>query len=102
MQGVRVNGKPETNPVEDLNLLEQFSSEFTRINEKRIRDDEEVRYDIPNDLTNGNIYIGVSEDDTATSATSWTIVRYYFDANKKPNRSRIRFDVAWDDRTIGW
>lgn len=88
-----------------LAILEQLNADFSRILEKRFMDFEEVRYDIPNTnagLTNGNIYIGIAEDGSATSAAVWTVVRFYFNAARKPSRSRIRKLVAWDDRAIGW
>lgn len=81
-----------------------FAQDFSRILERRFKDTEEVRYDIPTDalLADGSIYLGVADDGTATSAEEWTIVRIYFDSQKLPTRSRIRKLVAWDDRATGW
>lgn len=77
-------------------------SEFYRIKNKRYSDAEEVRYDIPTNLAANSIYIGVADDGTLTADSVWTVIRVYFDANGSPNRERIRFNVAWDDRTLGW
>lgn len=91
-----------------IELLEQFSSEFSRISEKRWKDTEEVRFDIPlrnatvNLLRNGSIYIGVAPDGSLTSDPVWTVVRVYFNDNTLPFRQRIRTTVAWDDRALGW
>lgn len=100
----RKNNILETQPVTDADLLEQFSSEFSRIKENRFFDNEEVRYDIPPDiaLANNSIYTGVAVDGAATSDPVWTIVRVYFNSAKLPERSRIRFNVSWDSRTTGW
>lgn len=83
-------------------LLGEFSDEFNRIKMKRFKDTEEVRYDIPVDVANSDIYTGVAADGTLTSSASWTIIRTYFDANGNPTRERFRTGVAWDDRTSGW
>lgn len=83
-------------------LREQFESAFSRILEKRFFDTEEVRYDIPDVLNNGFIYIGVATSGTLTSAASWTIVRFSFNATGRPSRSQIRTAVVWDNRAIGW
>jgi hypothetical protein len=87
-----------------LQILEEFNSEFSKILEKRFRDTEEVRYDIPVTaaLPGGSIYIGVAPDPSLTTDAVWTVVRFYFDANALPSRARIRKNVVWDDRTLGW
>lgn len=84
------------------NLNTEFDSSFTRIKEKRFQDTEEVRYDIPGTLANGQIYVGVAPDGTATSTASWDVVRTDFDANANPTRDRIQKGIAWDSRTTGW
>lgn len=87
-----------------LSLDGTFDQDFSRILEKRFKDTEEVRYDIPTDnlLSNGNIYIGVAPDPSLTSDLIWKVVRVYFDANALPFRARYRENVAWDDRQLGW
>lgn len=92
-----------------LNLLAQFSHDMSRILEKRFRDTEEVRYDIPVQLTTedplpagSSIYLGVATDNSLTSDPVWTVVRVYFATNKLPTRTRIRKLVVWDSRTAGW
>lgn len=87
-------------PYSDIVFTPNFL--FYRITNKIIKDDEEVRYDIPTNLTGASIYIGVAADGTATSSALWTVVRYYFDANDNPNRARVRKNVVWTDRTLGW
>lgn len=82
--------------------VDDEAAEFWRIKNKRFYDTEEVRYDIPATLTNQSIYTGVAPDGTATAATTWTIIRTYFDGNANPIRERIRFNVAWDNRSVGW
>ena len=99
------------NAFEDLNLestqiniLEQFDSEFSRISEKRFLDTEEVRYDIPPQaaLANSSIYIGVALDGTDITESVWTVVRVYFNQVALPVRQRIRKNVKWSERTLGW
>ena len=88
-----------------LEVLGQFNSEFSRILEKRFLDTEEVRYDIPPNntaLANGSIYIGIAADASATNSPVWTVVRFYFNAAARPIRARIRKDIQWDERTLGW
>lgn len=50
----------------------------------------------------GTIYTGIAPDGTAESSAVWKIVRTYFDTNGKPTRERIRTNVAWDSRNVGW
>lgn len=78
------------------------SAELTRILQKEFADDEEVRYEIPATLASGDIYIGVADDGTATSAELWNVVRIYFDANENPTRLRLQTAIAWDNRAVGW
>lgn len=79
-------------PVDDL------PTEFWRIKNKRFRDNEEVRHDVPVSLINGSIYTAVNTDGTATSSATWTIIRVRFDSNENPSREQIRFNKSWDDR----
>lgn len=99
------------NVLGDLNLestqqqvLAEFNSKFSQILEKRFKDTDEVRYDIPVSaaLAGGSIYIGVAPDASLTTDLVWDVVRFYFNANSLPERARIRKGIAWDDRTIGW
>lgn len=83
-------------------IRDQFSDTFTRMLEKRFRDSEEVRYDIPAVLADASIYLGTATDGTSTAAVSWSVVRYYFDVSGSPQRARFRSGVAWDDRATGW
>lgn len=83
-------------------LAAEFTSEFTRIKEKRFKDTEEVRHDIPVSLISGQIYTGKAPAGSATSATVWDIVRVDFDASGNPSRERIQTGIAWDSRTSGW
>lgn len=102
--GIHVRNRELNDPVPVFfdDAAPGLSTEFARIKDKRFKDTEESRYDIPADLTSASIYTGVAPDGTLTSAANWTIIRTYFDANGLPNRERIRTGVAWDSRTIGW
>lgn len=88
--------------------VEDTYSEFWRIKNKRFSDTEEVRYEIVEAIVADkpvvqNIYTGVAPDGTATSSESWIVIRSYFNAiTGSPERERIRFNVAWDDRALGW
>lgn len=81
---------------------DQFSSHFSRIKERRFLDTEEVRYDIPASLPNAAIYVGVAPAVSAVTAAVWSVVRTDFDGNGNPQRDRIRKNVQWDLRTVGW
>lgn len=83
-----------------ISAIERY--EFARIKEKKYKDTEEVRYDIPASLISADIYVGVATDGTATASASWVVLRTYFDASGNPSRERIRTGVAWDNRTSGW
>lgn len=91
-----------------VQILGEINSTFSRILEKRFKDTEEVRYDIPlvnqevNLLINGSIYIGVAPDGTPVASELWTIVRVYFNGVALPERARVRQNVRWDQRTLGW
>lgn len=87
-----------SNPLDVRNA----DSTMNRILNKRLEDTEEIRYDVPTTLTNGNIYLGVATDGTSTAAASWDVVRIYFDGNDNPTRARLRTGIAWDSRTTGW
>jgi hypothetical protein len=76
--------------------------EFIRLKNKKFLDTEEVRYDIPAILTNGDIYVGINTDGASTTSATWTVGRTYFDANGNPSRDRFRLNVEWDSRTVGW
>lgn len=99
-----VNIQGGTVSVSNDVLTDKFSSEFARLLEKRFLDTEEVRYDIPPDvaLANNSIYTGAAPDGALTSEPVWTVIRAYFNNAKLPERQRIRFNVAWDDRALGW
>ena len=87
-----------------IDVLEQFNSDFQRILEKRFQDTEEVRYDIPvqNALAGNSIYIGVAPDLSNTADPVWSIIRFYFNANALPERARIKKNVQWDNRLTIW
>jgi hypothetical protein len=76
--------------------------EFIRLKNKKFLDTEEVRYDIPAILTNGDIYVGINSDGASTAAPTWTVGRTYFDSNGNPSRDRFRINITWDSREVGW
>jgi hypothetical protein len=83
-------------------LLTAGHSKFSRLLARQPSDGEEMRFAIPSDLANDDIYIGVAPDGTATSASDWDVVRVYCDGNANPKRARLREGIAWDQRGSGW
>lgn len=96
------------NQIQVLNdILEEVSSgnvtEFARIKTKQFETGEEVRYDIPKDLSGNSIFVGVAEDGSPTDEAVWSIVRTAFDDHCNPVREQFRTEVTWDDRqTLDW
>lgn len=72
---------------------------FTRIKQRSFFNTEEVRYDIPSNLSSGTIYVGVATASAATSAAVWSVVKTGFTSESLPLRDLFKPGVVWDSRT---
>ena len=79
-----------------------LSDVFRRLATGDVLDTEEVRIDIPAVLASGYIYKGYAPDGTATSATSWDVMRVSLDVNGNPSRQQYQTGISWDSRASGW
>lgn len=53
--------------------------------------------------TDGNpVYVGDAIPGTLTSSPGWNVLRLEYDVNNRLIRKRVRLNISWDNRTVGW
>lgn len=62
----------------------------------------ESRMDYDTRTDDQPVYVGRAYAGTATSADTWTVRKMTYDTKKRVTRIQVQFDIAWDDRTVGW
>lgn len=75
-------------------------SEFARLLNHRVENNEEIRLDM--EATATDHYVGVAPDNTPEDQPLWRIIRIYLSVEKEQERMRFRQGVRWDQRTTGW
>ncbi len=79
-----------------------YITNFARIREGRLDDNEEARFDKPLNFANSFQYAGVALRGSATNAPVWSIIRVSYNSNGRKIREEFQDGVAWDDRVIIW
>ena len=74
----------------------------TRLRLGYIYENQEVRCETPATLPNNFAYYGVAPDGSATSSTTWDIMRVSYDSLGRRSREQFKLGISWDNRAIGW
>ncbi len=85
----------QTSQIEQIDI-------FTRIMNCEFYDEEEVRYDRPDNYINTAAYIGVALAGSSILDPVWACVRRLYDGRGKVYRDQFRMKMAWNDRANGW
>lgn len=91
------------------NAFENLATEAVQLDIKRAISDYEIRFDYggvnasyPARSDGNPVFIGKALNGTATSAASWTVQLFDYDALNRPVRIRVQ-TISWDNRgTATW
>lgn len=62
--------------------------------------EERFDYDVRTDAN--PVYVGSAAPGTLTSAASWTVFKFTYDASNRATRKQRQDNITWDARNVGW